>query len=159
MKKITKLLAAIWVVSLCASAEENTAVSVFAFGGVGFAGITNEGEYRFGESARSEDPKEAFHQWYAAGKNEEKAYCMVGFYYFDRKRYEELKNQYLGKGIVIKNVDGCLAGTISLETLISQIEMERFKPYLDNPVVRPTKPTKEIQSEVSTPLAPALLTP
>jgi len=133
--------------SVCGAAEEKSPVRVFAFGGVGFAGITNEGEYRFGEAVRSENPKEAFHEWYEEGKNEDKAYCMVGFYYFDREHYDELKKQYRGKGILIHKMDGCIAETITLDSLITQIEMERFKPYLDNPISRPTKHQTEVQTQ------------
>lgn len=135
------------MISICGAAEEKSPVRIFAFGGVGFAGITNEGEYRFSEAVRSEHPKDAFHEWYKKGNNEEKAYCMVGFYYFDREHYYELKKQYQGKGVSIHTMSGCLAETITLDRLITQIEMEQFKLYLDNTIKRPTPKKLEIQTQ------------
>ena len=137
MKKLITLLTFVCIVSICGAAEEKSPVRVFAFGGVGFAGITNEGEYRFSEAVRSKNPKAAFHRWYKKGKNVEKAYCMVGFYYFDREQYNELKKQYQGKGVSIHTMSGCLAETITLDRLMTRIEMEQFKLYLDNPIERP----------------------
>lgn len=81
------------------------------------------------------------------GKNEETAYCMVGFYYFDREHYNELKKQYQGKGVPIHTMSGCLAETITLDRLIGQIETEQFKSYLDNPIERPTNGQAEIQMQ------------
>ncbi len=72
---------------------------------------------------------------------------MVGFYYFDRERYDDLKGQYQGKGVLIHKMDGCLAETITLDSLIAQIEMEQFKPYLDTPIERPASHHAEIKSK------------
>lgn len=139
--------------STCPAAEEMPSVGTFAFGGVGFAGITSTGEYRFGEALASKDPKSFFHDWYSNGNNAEKAYCMVGFYYDDREHYTELKKQYQNQKIIIPTMSGCIGSSITLNELTQQIEAGRFKFYTENPArnegdpfAKPTKP-EEIQTQ------------
>ncbi|MEN8735554.1 MAG: hypothetical protein ABF329_12145 [Lentimonas sp.] len=112
-----------------AFAEGQAHVTIFAFGGVGYAGVTSEGEKEFNRIYQREAPLEEFIEWYERGHNEEKTYCMTAFYELDRNRYLRIKKQYQNEGIEISTMDGCLAGSEQLDTILKRIESGRYEPY------------------------------
>ena len=65
-------------------------VGAFAFGGIGFAGVTSEGEKDFRNILASSSAQAQFEQLYATGNLQAKAYALVGIRRLDMRRYNEL---------------------------------------------------------------------
>lgn len=137
--KMFVILFAILATTALATEGEKPRATFFAFGGVGFAGAISSGERYFQEILKSEDPAEGFAEWYEKGNNAEKAYCMVGFFYFDRQRYETIKKQYIDKEVTIPEMNGCLVLTLPLQQLIARIETGQYGTHIKH-TEPPAKP-------------------
>ncbi|MGJ8641089.1 MAG: hypothetical protein ACSHYA_16990 [Opitutaceae bacterium] len=133
MKVLLILLNLVFITTIYGTEEPKAPVFCFAFGGVGFAGSTSEGETLFFEALHSDDPKAAFHAWYEKGNNSEKAYCMIGFYYFDQPEYLRLKEKYQGQRIMIPTMMGCIGSSITLNELTNKIESDTYKRHIEAP--------------------------
>ena len=76
-------------------------VPLFAFGGVGFAGTSSQGEARFKEILKGPDSLNEFEKWFESGSDEARMYCLVAFYYLNRDQYDAAlkSDKWIGKKV------------------------------------------------------------
>lgn len=97
-------------------------VGVFAFGGVGFAGVTSQGEkdYRVilsGSSALAE-----FETLFATGNPQAKAYALVGILALDVERYEQLSAPLRQASLKVTIQHGCVISHVPFSAILKGID-------------------------------------
>lgn len=113
-------------------------IDQFAFGGVGIAGTTSEGEVDFRILMR-EDKVQALAQLeklYAEGNPQAKAYALAGLHGLNIQRFNELSGT-LPK-IKVNTMRGCIAATKPLTSVGQEIasgEYDRFVKYPAPPAI------------------------
>jgi hypothetical protein len=94
----------------------------FAFGGVGFAGTTSEGDVAYKKMLACDDAEERLVKIFESGSNPAKAYALHGLHSLKSKRYPEFKKRFLKKAPSVKRMSGCLMGKDSAAQIIAYIE-------------------------------------
>jgi hypothetical protein len=97
---------------------------VFAFGGIGFAGTTSEGEVDF-RVIVAQPPNAAlgaFEKLYATDNPQTKAYALAGIRKLDRRRFEQLRVSLRSSAQQVRTEDGCIVSERSLETIAKRLE-------------------------------------
>jgi len=97
-------------------------VGVFAFGGVGFAGVTSQGEkdYRVilsGSSALAE-----FETLFATGNPQAKAYALVGILALDVERYKQLSAPLRQASLKVTIQHGCVISHVTFSAILKGID-------------------------------------
>ena len=97
-------------------------VGVFAFGGVGIAGVTSQGEkdYRVilsGSSALAE-----FETLFATGNPQAKAYALVGILALDVERYEQLSAPLRQASLKVTIQHGCVISHVPFSAILKGID-------------------------------------
>ena len=97
-------------------------VGIFAFGGVGFAGVTSQGEkdYRVilsGSSALAE-----FETLFATGNPQAKAYALVGILALDVRRYEQLSAPLRQASLKVTIQHGCVISYVPFSAILKGID-------------------------------------
>jgi hypothetical protein len=111
-----------------AAAEDLKHVSVFAFGGVGFAGTTSLGEKEF-RVIFSQDSLTALHQFediYANGNVEARCYALVALRRLNPARFQQLVSEQAASDASVRTMRGCLMETERLADLLQQITRGSF---------------------------------
>lgn len=108
---------------LCARAtpaEDLAQATLFAFGGIGYGGMTSQGELDF-RRVLAEPAAAAQFAWVAThGQPPARFYAMVGLHQLHRAAYERLKADMLS--LHCPTMAGCLGGTIDGPTVLRDIE-------------------------------------
>lgn len=103
--------------------ERLTTIELFAFGGVGFAGKTSEGEKAF--RTVMEKPLEvalpAMEAIFANGSVEAKSYALVGIRKLAPNRFETLYQSVAHSQEKVHTMSGCIARTKPLQELAKEI--------------------------------------
>jgi hypothetical protein len=102
-------------------------IDVFAFGGIGFAGVISKGEtdYKFVLSQPPAVAVAAFEQLYAHGNPQGKAYALAGLKKLDPDRFHELISSIdLSKEKVI-TMHGCILSREYLRAIAAGMEREQ----------------------------------
>ena len=128
MKLPTTLLVAMFASCLVSpanaiAAEDNLAKApYFAFGGVGFAGTTSEGEVAYKKMLACDDAEDQLVKIFESGTNPAKAYALHGLHSLKSKRYPEFKKRFLKKAPSVKRMSGCIMGKETAAQIIAYIE-------------------------------------
>ena len=113
-------LVAVLLVALCgvahgqatpsAAAQRLSKVGLFAFGGVGFAGTTSEGEkdFRIVLSQPAADALASLEVVYAHGTPAAKSYALVGMRKLDERRFKELVQPLESSHEKVASMAGCI---------------------------------------------------
>ncbi len=106
--------------------ERLSKVGVFAFGGIGFAGITSEGEKDFRTILASSSALSQFEQLFATGNLQAKAYALVGIRRLDLARYNELSAplQEIPQRVTI--FQGCVMSHVPFSSLLKSIGVGNY---------------------------------
>jgi hypothetical protein len=107
-------------------------VGVFAFGGVGYAGQTSEGEIDFRAviSLPSQDALAAFEKIYLTGNPQAKAYALSGIRKINASRFQELFADAEESHDEVEVMRGCVITTESLRDVAKKIDRGEWDPYL-----------------------------
>jgi hypothetical protein len=100
---------------------------VFAFGGVGFAGVISQGEVDFKTvlSQSSSDALAAFETLYATGNPQAKAYALSGIKKLNPARLKVLLASSAKDEV--KVMRGCIVSHESLHDVAKQIDQDKFR--------------------------------
>ena len=108
-------------------AEPSTPGSArFTFGGSDRWGVVSGAEKALFEVALSEDPVDRFMEWVEQGTVTDLCYAMVGVQYFDEALFEELREEYSGRDLVIWVQSGCLIEDERVENVFERIALGAY---------------------------------
>jgi hypothetical protein len=135
---IASIVLARFGVSVAAASQNSAAgdlaaAKMFAFGGVGAAGIMSEGERNLravlGQSDASQQLQAAFAQATPAGK----LYILVGLRRCDPAAYQRVIDSVARPNDDVEIARGCMISREPFRQLLSQIRDGRFDDYLSQP--------------------------
>jgi len=134
---IASIVLAQFAVSLAAASQNSAgdlaAAKLFAFGGIGAAGIMSEGERNLravlGQSDASQQLQAAFAQATPAGK----LYILVGLRRCDPAAYQRVVDSVARPNDDVEIARGCMISREPFRQLLSQIRDGRFDDYLSQP--------------------------
>jgi hypothetical protein len=114
------------------AAERLTTIELFAFGGIGFAGKTSEGEMPFrvvmekphGEALRSME------EIFANGSAAAKSYALVGVRKLAPERFEALYQSIAHSQEKVHTMSGCIGSTRTLKELANEIRSGAYDKSL-----------------------------
>jgi hypothetical protein len=114
------------------AAKRLASVGSFAFGGVGFAGVTSAGEkdFRLVLSQTSPIALESFEKLYVHGNAQAKAYALVGVRKLNSKRYKELLGTAATSVDKVEVMRGCILTRESLKDIARQIDAGGFDSWV-----------------------------
>jgi len=112
-----------------AAVNRLSSVQRFAFGGVGYAGVTSKGEidFKLVISEPRQDALNAFEKLYAAGNPQGKAYALSGMKKLNPKRFKELLASLAASKDEVEVMRGCIVSHELLRDLASQIDKGKFR--------------------------------
>jgi hypothetical protein len=112
--------------------ERLTTINLFAFGGVGFAGKTSDGEKAF--SAVMEKPLEqalpAMEAIFANGSGAAKGYALVGIRKLAPERFETLYQSVAHSQEKVQTMSGCIARIRTLQEVANEIKSGAYDKNL-----------------------------
>ncbi|MGY8642285.1 MAG: hypothetical protein ACKVJU_14480 [Verrucomicrobiales bacterium] len=105
-------------------------VPLFAFGGVGFAGTTSQGEARFKEILKGPDSLNEFEKWFESGSDEARMYCLVAFYSLHRDQFDAAlkSDKWIGKKV--SAAQGCIVFQTPRSTIVETIKKGDYAIYV-----------------------------
>ncbi len=106
--------------------ERLAKVEIFAFGGVGYAGVPSSGEkdYRTilaGPSALADSDR-----LYSSGNLQAKCYALVGIRKLNPQRFTELAQSLRGSKEQVATMHGCIMSQELLGVILKQIESDKY---------------------------------
>ena len=121
------------------AAPENTATrdlaaaKSFAFGGVGVAGLTSEGERNLRAVLDRPDASQQLQAALARATPAGELYILVGLRRCDRAAYEKVFGSVARPNDDVEVARGCMISREPFRRLLSQIQEGRFDDYLTRP--------------------------
>jgi hypothetical protein len=117
---------------LAAAVQSISKTGIFAFGGVGFAGKTSQGEidFRIIESQPPTVALEDFEKVFATGDAAAKCYALVGIRQLDRKRFNELMQSLQDSQQNVMTMQGCILQKQKLADVVKTIDAGSYDGYL-----------------------------
>jgi hypothetical protein len=112
-----------------AAVKRLSAVEWFAFGGVGYAGVTSEGEIDFKVLLAQPKPTalNAFERLYATGNPQGKSYALCGLKKLAPQRFMELVAALEKSTDEVKVMRGCIVSHELIPTVAKQIGQGKFR--------------------------------
>jgi hypothetical protein len=144
--RTTLWIAALCLVSLLARGADSDAFKrvasarYFAFGGIGFAGITSEEELAFREIMASKSAGVDLLRLLKVGNGEGKCYALVGLRLKDRAAFEEQAKTLANLRKEVETVGGCLVTKQSLSAVVARIQAGAYDQWIQPDVKRPKNP-------------------
>lgn len=104
-------------------------VDIFAFGGIGYAGMTSPGEkdYRLIFSRTSAEAD--FERLFLVGNAQARAYALVGLRALDQKRFTQISQSLRDSPVEVITESGCIVEHQSLGALLKRIASGEFSQY------------------------------
>jgi len=109
--------------------------SVFAFGGVGFAGFTSQGE-KDSRVILNQPPDvalQSFERIYATGNLEAKSYALAGIHQLDEKRFKELLASLKGPEELVITMRGCIMEKQTIAEVAKETQSGQFDYWINRP--------------------------
>ena len=138
MKRLASVLLALFCTiafaqdALSASVQSMMKTSVFAFGGVGFAGKTSQGELDF-RVIQSQPPAialDSFEKIFAGGDTEAKSYALLGIRRLDGKRFKELLHSSEGSQQKVLTMYGCILERQNFMDVVRAIDSGSYDGFV-----------------------------
>jgi len=133
MKFIFALLLVLSLVSIgfCAdSFKQLASIHDFAFGGIGYVGITSEGEILFREIYSSDSAKNQFRDLLKAGNIQAKCYALVALKKLDPEFYKAQIDQFKKSKKNVSTIGGCMIMVIPMYSVSANIDKGDYDTYL-----------------------------
>ena len=104
-------------------------VEIFAFGGVGYAGLTSEGEIDFKLVLAQPQPVAltAFEKLYATGNPQGKSYALSGIKKLNPSRFKDLLASVGASTDEVEVERGCIVSHELLREVAKQIDRRKFR--------------------------------
>ena len=129
----------LWV-SAIAFSQDSTSVTpqristarVFAFGGIGYAGITSEGEKDFKVimSLPSAEAIVAFERLYATGNPQAKSYALAGIRKLDKTRFSDLLVSIHTSELKVQTESGCILSQRPIREVAMDLNSGKYDPWI-----------------------------
>jgi len=117
--------------AVSASVKSISKTGVFAFGGVGFAGVTSQGEKDF--RVIFDQPPDAalqsFESIYTTGNPEAKSYALAAIHKLDEQRFSDLLASLKGSEPVM-TMRGCIMEKQTLAEVAKEIQAGQFDSWI-----------------------------
>ena len=115
--------------SIDAAVNRLSTVERFAFGGVGFAGVTSIGEIDFKFILAQPRPTalNAFEKLYAIGNPQGKSYALAGLRKLEHQRFTELVAAWEKSTDEVEVMRGCIVSHEPLHEIAKQIGQAKFR--------------------------------
>ena len=97
-------------------------VHLFAFGGVGYAGVTSSGEKDYRAMLARPSALADFERLYSSGNLQAKCYALVGIRKLNPQRFKELAQFSRSSKEQVGTMHGCVISAELLGAIIKQIE-------------------------------------
>jgi hypothetical protein len=104
--------------------------NVFAFGGVGFAGVTSDGEKDFRFIISLPSAARDFETIYETGTPEAKGYALAGIHELNRVRFKELLRSLGSSQAQVETMEGCIKERQPLVKVAAQIDSGRYDSWI-----------------------------
>jgi hypothetical protein len=101
-------------------------VEQFAFGGVGYAGVTSQGEKDYRVVLSHSSALADFEKLYSAGNLQAKSYALVGIRKLNSDRFKELSQSLRDSKDEVTTLHGCIVSHEPLGALVRQIEGGKY---------------------------------
>lgn len=101
----------------------------FAFGGVGYAGTTSEGEKLFRAILAERDALAKFRTILAKGTAEAKLYALCGIRALDKKALDDAASDLKKQNSVVETIQGCILDKEQSSKVIQRIAGGRYDSY------------------------------
>ena len=105
-------------------------VTLFAFGGIGFAGVRSAGEKEYGVIMSRASRLELLEKVLEIGTPEAKSYALVGIHNLDSARFKVLAAELRLSKSVVHTARGCILGRSTLGAVIQEIDGGAYSRYL-----------------------------
>ncbi len=102
--------------------ERLTKVGIFAFGGVGFAGATSQGERDYQSILSRPSAMADFESLFSSGNITAKCYALVAMRRLSPRRFRELAQPLRNSKADVATMHGCVMSREPLRLIINQIE-------------------------------------
>jgi hypothetical protein len=109
-----------------ATFEHLTKVRLFAFGGVGYSGVTSLGEKDYKALLSRPSAMADFEKLYSSGNLMAKCYALVGIRRLSPQRFRTLAQPLRNSKEEVATMHGCLMSHEPLGAIINQIESGRY---------------------------------
>ena len=118
--------------AVSASVKSISKTGVFAFGGVGFAGVTSQGEKDF--RVIFDQPPDAalqsFESIYASGNPEAKSYALAAIHKLDERRFTELLASLKNPEERVLTMRGCIMERHTMSEVAKEIQAGQFDSWI-----------------------------
>ena len=115
--------------SVASAVKRLSTVETFAFGGVGYAGVTSKGEidFKFILSQPQLTALSAFEKLYATANPQGKSYALSGIKKLNPKRFKELLPSSEASRDEVEVMRGCIVSHEALWDVAKQIDRGKFR--------------------------------
>lgn len=117
--------------------EMLTKVPLFAFGGIGYAGTTSEGEMAFESVLAAESAEADFLRILKKGTPEAQCYALVGLRLKDRPQFAEQVKPFALSKQTVKTCAGCIRGTQPMYSVVTNIQHGVYDDQAKAKLARP----------------------
>ena len=115
------------------AARDLAAAKLFAFGGVGAAGIMSQGEQNLRAVLQQSDASQQLQSAFAQATPAGKLYILVGLRRCDPAAYQKIVDSVARPNDEVEIARGCMITREPFRELLSQIRDGRFDDYLSRP--------------------------
>ena len=112
--------------SVDATLDHLAKIEYFAFGGVGYAGVTSPGEKDYRIILARQSALADFEKLYSVGNIQAKCYALVGMRTLNPKRFEELVSTLRSSKEKVETMAGCIQSSEPLRDVLKRIEADEY---------------------------------
>lgn len=105
-------------------------VKQFAFGGVGIAGVTSQGELAFRSVLNSPSALPLFKNAFSQGTNECKLYALCGIRKFDSNLFDRYSKELIQTNPTVTTVGGCIVAPQGAGSVVRNIAAGHYDRYI-----------------------------
>lgn len=105
-----------------AAVEKLAKTPLFAFGGIGFAGTTSDGEIAFHKVFASESAEGDFLHLLKSGNSQANCYALVGLRLKNRAVYQEQVTAFISSKRVVQTCAGCVMAKLPMSSVVAGIQ-------------------------------------
>ncbi|MDB6173692.1 MAG: hypothetical protein JWL59_3003 [Chthoniobacteraceae bacterium] len=109
-----------------AAIEKLDGIEVFAFGGVGFAGTTSEGEIAFKQVFKSASAESDFLELLKTGNAQSRCYALVGLRLKNRLLFDEQVKSFTSSKQEVQTCAGCIMMKLPMSSVVASIERGNY---------------------------------
>jgi glycosyltransferase A (GT-A) superfamily protein (DUF2064 family) len=107
-------------------ADRLAKVEVFAFGGVGFAGVISPGEMDYRLLLSQPSAEAHFERLFAVGNPQAKGYALVGLRHLNSERFKALAASLRSSKIAVSTMHGCLMRHETMAAILADIQAGNY---------------------------------